>query len=306
MRITVFKIPFLCFLFSNFCMAQFQKALYHEVYPQLPFNVKEVIKYNYQLVAVWHDEYSRTEADESGLTWANQTLSYQRERHLLPAGTFERSAYYTPNNEKLYAYQYNYINNRISAVDEIVFDSLQEEIILFSHVYTYKDTIPFQKVKMFNADKGFRLLYDYLFDKEGRLIRLNITAHGEPKKDASIPIAEKDMMLVLTAYSGDSKTERFYKNMHDLQGSERTQYNENGLLINKKIKDGENKLLLDIIYIYEDDVLMKENHTRYEDKQPFEDKVIYYIYNPNGLLDRILEEKGDLQTVTSFQYFEDY
>ena len=60
------------------------------------------------------------------------------------------------------------------------------------------------------------------------------------------------------------------------------------------------------IYIYEDELLVQENHTKYEDKQPFIDKTIYYRYNPNGLLDKIITEKGELQTISSFQYFEEY
>jgi hypothetical protein len=303
MKITAFNISVFVLLAVQPIMAQ---PNFHEVFPELPFSTEAVGKLNYQLVTVWHEEYKKSEGDEPGLPWANQTFMYQRERYLMPGGILDRSSVYTQENEKLSALQYYYIGKNVSAIDIIRFDTLMNEIIDNSYNFAYKDTIPYQKVKLFHRDKSFRLLYDFMFDKENRLIRLNITAHGEPKKVETLEMAEEDMLMVLIAYSGDSKTKRFYKNMHDLQRSERTQYNDKGLPISTKIKDGENQLIAEVIYIYEDELLVQENHTKYEDKQPFIDKTIYYRYNPNGLLDKIITEKGELQTISSFQYFEEY
>jgi hypothetical protein len=158
---------------------------------------------------------------------------------------------------------------------------------------------------MFNDDKSFRLHYDYLHE-EGKLLRLKVTAHGVPKKENSIKLAEDEMTLLLVAHSGDAKTERYYKNMHELLKSERIQYNEKGFPINKKIRDGDNKLLMDIIYIYEDETLVKEKHTKYENKSPVSEKLIFYVYESNGLLSKIIAEEGDTQRIVNLLYQEEY
>ncbi len=286
--------------------SQFSNAPFYEAYPELPFNLKDVVKNNYQLVAIWHDEYTRSEGDESGIPWANQTISYQKEKHMLQGRFMDRSVFIDSLGNRYSAFQYYYSGKLISAIDELEFDSLQNEIISYSYHYAYKDTIPFQRVKLFNNDKSFRLLFDYMFDKENRLLRTNVTAHGEPLKEESIKKAEKEMDLLLVAHNKDSRTERHYKEMHDLQFSERIQFNEKGLPINKKIKGGKNELIKEIIYVYEDEILSKEIHTRYENKQPYDDKIIYYTFLPNGLPDRIITEKGDYQTVLNYQYYEEY
>lgn len=305
MRIFVFSLT-ICICCNLVCMAQQIDKDDYEVFPTLKFDYKEVAKNNFQLVSVWFDENKKSETDESGIPWSEQLISYQRERHILPAGQLDRSAYYNDKNEKLSAHQYYYIGDKISAIDEIGFDTLQNEIISYSFNFAYKDSFPYQKVKLFKNDKGFRLLYDYLYDKDGKMVRLNVTAHGEPKKEESLKMAEDKLMLLLVAHSKDSKTARFYKNMHDLQLSERIQYNEKGLPINMKLRDGENALLLDRTYVYEDEKLVKEIHTKYKEKSPVAEKLVYYTYHANGLIDRIIEEEGSVQYVWSFQYFEEY
>lgn len=306
MKNTVTKLLFLLLCANLTAFAQIQRAAYSEVYPELPFSVSQLNKFNYQKVVVWYDEFTKGENDESGMPWSNMVKSYQRERHIMPGGQLERSGYYTPENLKLSAFQYYYIGNKISVIDQIGFDSLQNDVVLYSYQFAYKDTIPFQKVKLHSKDKQFRMLYDYLYDAEGRLIREQVTTHGKAKKLETVLGVEDDNVMVLTAYNGDTKTKRFYKNMHDLQKTERIQYNENGQPINTKIKDGQNKLIADIVYSYEGEILVKETHTTNDGTQLVDDKIVHYRYNADGLLEQIITEKGELQTIVSFQYSEDY
>ena len=299
------KIIILFVFLPLFCFAQLQNGTPEPMYPTLPFNLKEAFNHNYRTVSMVYEVYKKTDADESGFPWSNKQSSFQKARFVIQSKELNKITYYDTLNNKLSSLEYSYIDGLLSAIEFFEYDSIQQPVSTHAYNYAYRDSFPFQKVLMFNNDKRFRLLYDYLYDEKGRLVRLNVTAHGEPKKDASIKLAEEEITLMLTAYSGDSKTERYYKNMHELLWSERTQYNEKGLAINKKTRDGDNKLLSDIIYVYEDAVLVKEKHSSYLNKEAMNEKLIFYIYEENGLISKILEEEGDTQRVLNFFYMEE-
>ena len=299
------KITILFVFLPLFCFAQLQNGRTESMFPALPFNLKEVVKNNYRTISLVYEEYKKNDGDESGFPWSNQQISYQKARFMIQSNVMNKISYYDTLNNKISSLEYSYTDSLLSAVEFFEYDSLQQPFSTYAYNYAYRDSFPFQKVLMFNNDKRFRLLYDYLYDEKGRLVRLNVTAHGEPKKDASIKLAEEEMTLMLKAYSGDSKTERYYKNMHELLWSERTQYNEKGLPINKKTRDGDNKLLSDVIYVYENEVLVKEKHTTFLNKEPLSEKLIFYIYEENGLISKILEEEGDTQRVVNLLYMEE-
>ncbi len=288
--------------------AQFSPDPYAEVYPKREFSICDIKEKGYQKVVIWYNEYSRGEKDESGMTWSNYINSYQHQKHVFPAGQLELSTYYYPDGNKIKSYQYYYIGRLISVVDELSFDSMQEESVKFSYQYAYKDTVPFEMVKIYPEDKGFRIMHDYLFDKEGRLIREKVTAHGQLKRLQTLSDEELEISnsMVLAAYQGDSKTLRFYKDQHSLFRTERTQYSEEGLLINTRIKDGEHRLIADIGYSYEGESLVKETHTSFDGTQMVSDKIIHYRYNDEGLLEQKIIEKGEQQIIFSYQYSIDY
>jgi len=303
---TKFSILVLVLFFSHFSNAQLLNGAPEPVFPSLPFDLKGAVNNNYKLVSVVYETYIKTEGDESGFPWKNQVMNYQQARYTIRDNKLEAASFYDTLNRKIYAYECSYIDGLLSAVEYFSFDSMLVAKSNYVFNYAYRDTFPFQKVLMLNEDKKFRLLYDYEHDKDARLIRLNVTAHGEPLKEASIKLAEDELTLLLVAYSGDSKTKRYYKNMHDLHLSEKTLYNEKGLPINTKIRDGDNKLLTDIIYIYEGEVLVKEKHTKYENKVTIGEKQIFYVYESNGLMSKIIEEDGDTQQIVNLLYQEEY
>jgi len=275
------------------------------MFPALPFDLKEAVNNNFRIVSLVYEEYSKSEGDESGFPWSNQQISYQKARFSIQSKTINNISYYDTLNNKISSLEFAHINGLVSGIEFFEYDSLQQPITKYTYNYAYRDSLPMQKVLIFNTDKRFRLLYDYLYDDKGRLVRLNVTPHGEPRKESSVNLAEEELILMLTAYSGDSKTERYYKNMHELLWSERTQYNEKGLAINKKTRDGDNKLISDVVYVYEDEVLVKEKHTIFLNKEIQNEKLIYYIYEENGLISKILEEEGNTQRVMNLLYLEE-
>jgi hypothetical protein len=299
------KIIILTVFLPLFCFAQLENAKPEPMFPSLPFDLKIASENNYRLVSLVYEEYKKAEGDESGFPWSNQLMSFQKARYSIFDKAITNISFYDSLNNKIRSCEYSYIDNDLSVIDFFDYDSIQEPKLKYAFNFAYRDSLPFQKVLMFHEDKRFRLLYDYLYDEKGRLVRLNVTAHGEPQKEYTLGLAEEEMILLLIAYSGDSKTERYYKNMHELLWSERTQYNERGLPINKKIRDGDHKLLTDIIYIYEDEVLVKEKHTSFVNKEAQGEKLIYYVYETKGLISRILEEEGDTQRIMHLMYMED-
>jgi len=296
------NIAIIIVLLPIFCFGQLQNGKPEPMFPALPFDLKEAVNNNFRVVSMVYEEYKKSEGDESGFPWSNQQFSYQKARFTIQNKAINTISYYDTLNNKISSFEYSYIDGLVTGIEFFEYDSLMKPIVTHAYNYAYRDSLPFQKVLMFNTDKRFRLLYDYLCDDKGRLIRLNVTPHGEPKKESSIKLAEEEMVLMLTAYSGDSKTERYYKNMHELVRSERTQYNEKGLAINKKTRDGDNKLISEIIYVYEDEVLVKEKHTSYLNKEVQNEKLIFYIYEENGLISKILEEEGDIQRIVNLLY----
>ena len=312
MKSTVTSIQQLLFtgclllLIGPFSYAQFVKDPYAEVYPERDFSIQQIKEKGFQKVVVWYNEYGREEGDEDGMQWSNYIGGYQCQKHVFPDGRLELSTYYYPTGYKEKAYQYYYLGKKVSAIDQLSFDSLQNEKVKYSYNFVYKDTIPFQKVKLHGNDKQFRIMYDYLFDKEGQLVRLQITPHGQAKKMETLVELEQDNMMILVSYSKDAKTIRYYRDLHDLIRSERTQFTEDGKAINTRIKDGDNLLVADIGYAYEGEFLIKETHTVHDGTQLVEDKVIHYRYNGDGLMEQKIIEKGDQQIIFGYQYSEDY
>lgn len=285
--------------------AQFKKSLYHEAYPELPFSMEDVKKHNYSKIIIWYDEYKKAKDDESGMIWSDKLIDYQFQRHTFIEGKMDRSTWYTPENQRIRTLQYYYIGKNISVIDDITYDSLQNEQVNFNYIYTYKDTVPFQMVKMHSNDKQFRILFDYTFDENGKLKRQQTTTHGVAKKMETVLNAEEDIVMILVDHKNNMSTKRYYKNMSELQKSVKTFVNEKGELFETNIKDGNNKAIHNIKYTYEADKLVLESYSRFNGEQVVTDKKIYYRYNDDGLLEKIITEKENIQTILSLQYYEE-
>ena len=146
----------LVFFFPIFCFAQMEFVETVPLYPTLPFNLKETIKNNFKLVSVVHDVYQKSEGDESGFTWSNQVSSYQYARYIIKDKTLFNASFYDTENDKISSNEYHYIDGLISAIEFSSYDSLQEGKVKYAFHYAYRDSLPYQKVLMFNDDKSFR------------------------------------------------------------------------------------------------------------------------------------------------------
>ena len=286
--------------------AQIVKPQYHEVYPALLFSEEQIKKSGYQKVLIWYDEYLKGPEDQAGFLWNNRIKTYQFQRHNLPGGRIENSITYNEQNDRISAINYYYQEDLIAAIDEISYDSSLKEKIISSSFYTYKDSIPFQKVKTFNQDKGYRLLYDYIFDENGRLLRLQVKPDGRPQKIETILEASNSLIMILADYKKDTKILRYYKNMHELLRTERTQYNEKGFPINTKTLNEKQEMIRDVLYAYEGDQFVKETHLKYVNGQAEVEKTVYIRYNLDGIMEQLVTEIGNKQIVLTLQYYKEY
>lgn len=288
--------------------AQFPKDDYSEVYPERLFSEKQLLAANMHKVVIWYDVNKKGEDDISGVPWfAGNQISFQQQRHILPEDKLGTSTYYKESGDKDFQLKYYYQNGKIGAIDHLVFDSLQEESLLYSYRYAYKGEEPLQMVKLHAQDKSFRLMEEYSFNKDKKLTRKKITTHGRAKKLETVLGMEAENMMQLMAYGKDSKTVRSYQNMHDLVRTERTQYKD-GHPISTKVMDGEQRLLATIGYSYEGESLVKETYTYYNEGREVEkEKIKYFNYDyKTGFIDTIIIEEGETQIVYTFQYTEDY
>jgi len=291
---------------SSWVQGQDLMDTYADVYPTYDFKMQAIKENGYQLLTVWYNEYERKEEDESGVIVGEPIRNYRSEMHLFPDGRIQKSTFYNENNDRLKAYQYYHKGKQVAVIDELRFDTSQNEEILYSYRYVYKGQVPMQKVKLHIKDKSFRLMHDYTFDAKNRLTREKITMHGRAKKIETIQVVEEREQLNLISYATKSKTERIYTTMHDLITSKRSQCTETGQLINTRIKNKDHQVVEDIGYVYEDGVLAEEIHRIWDGTQLVEGRKIYYQYDASGLITQKIIEEGKQQFVYEFQYSKDY
>lgn len=303
------KMFFGIFLLLGITSLQAQNLIdkYAEIYPKREFTIQQIKDQGYQKVVVWQSEYTKGPDDESGMTWSNMEKNFQAQKHVFPDGQFKWSTYYREDMSKEKMYKYYYKGKQIAAIDELEFDSLQDESVRFTYKYAYRGEVPVEKVQLYPKDPNFRVMYAYSFDTTGRMLRKQITGHGQIKRFNSLLDLEEDPHLVLISYTDKATTYRTYRNRHDIIESRRTQFNEDGQLLNTRVKGPEHQVLKDIGYTYSNGQLTKEVHSVLNDEGVLtEDTIIYYLYNDRGLIDQKIIEQGKKQLIFSYQYSEEY
>ena len=125
------------------------------------------------------------------------------------------------------------------------------------------------------------------------------------KKLETVLKAEEDIVMILVDRKNDMSTYRYYKNMSELQKSVRTFVNEKGHCYETTLKDGNNQLIYNIKYQYEADRLFMESYSKFDGVQVVTEKKIYFRYNEDDLLEKIITEKDNVQTILTLQYFKE-
>lgn len=292
------------------CLVGTLQAQHISIFPELPFDLKAAVEKGYSKVSVFVNQNQKGEEDESGYQWSiPYGDGYQMARYSFFDGKMEMETRYLPNGDKEVAWQYNFIGDLLSVIDELHFDSLQEPKHNYSYVFHYDaQGNPFQKVVEFKNERLFRLLYDYSFDKERRPIREKISSTGQITKWDNIKglVPGRQEQITLVEHRSDAKILRIYENMHRNIETHRTIYDLTTRMPQRtEYEDVSHKVQYVVDYDYEESRLTRETRYRPTDdgSEPKKEAVTYYFYDADGLLERKMVEVDNLQTIYSYSYF---
>jgi hypothetical protein len=157
-----------------------------------------------------------------------------------------------------------------------------------------------------DRDLFYQVAQDPNINNEDCIFRSEDPAFGRPQKAETIIEAGKSLNMILADYKKDTKILRYYKNMHELFRTEKTQYNDKGFPINTKTLNDQQQMIKDVLYSYEGDQFVKETHLKYENGQAEVEKIVYIRYNLDGIMEQLVTEIGNKQIVLTLQYYTEY
>lgn len=277
------------------------------IYPALPVEGNTLAQLGFERVTQWYETYQRGETDESGLLWSTPLENYQSMVVLLAANHVEQVTYYKPDNTRLRRLDYYYINGLVSAIDEMHFDSDQNEVLAWTDIYFYESKgTPLQRVRQFPKDKGLRELMEFRFNENNQLTKQKTSYTGAARQPRTLALIETGKQLITWEY-GQVTRRSVYQNYNELIESYEYEFDELQRL--KRVRRyAENRALTHSSeYEYENDKLYRittqlsnQPQATAEDSLPTE--LTYFSYNDNGFIERIIIEQGDLQRVYTYSY----
>ena len=244
--------------------SQAQVALYPDVYPSVPFDLKKATELGNNKCSIWKGTYQKGADDRSGETWSNPIEDYhQYQRYEFIEGKMSFISTYFLSGFKDWSIEYFYKENLVSAVEKLHYDSLQNTSLDFTYVYKYEyDGTPFQRVKMYGyPNKNVRLLDQFEFDSLNRVVRQKTTAVGHsPQMDSLVGLLDKEKRLTVTEYTDSTFARRIYKNMYENTTDEKTFLDENGQAVITQVRNSSGKILFTMDYKYENNQLTQKIH----------------------------------------------
>ncbi|BDS13498.1 hypothetical protein [Aureispira anguillae] len=322
-----------------------QLGMYPEIYPPLPFDLAKVTEFGNNKCTVWKGIYKMDTGDESGSIWSIPIeASHQYQRYVFPDGKMTMISTYVPIGDKQWTMEFFYKQDLLSAIEKLVYDSLQNSKLDFTYAYFYQHNgIPFQRVKMYgHPNKSVRLLDEFEFDSLTRVIRQKTTAVGNsPQMDSLVGLKDKEKRLAITEYTPNAESYQVYQNLYALINDKKTFLDEEGNAVITKVRNSSGKILFTIDYKYEGGRLAKKLHwvmRETERAEPPEEKEFstkkkkkkkktkvqevkvnlpvsppkpeiykleYFAYTEEGLLETHIIEEDGIQTVFEYTYFEE-
>lgn len=285
------------------------------VYPELPFDNDLLSKTEFDRVDIWKEVYQRGADDESGLVWSNQTQIYQVFSAILGDKKVQNITYFAPDNLRLRRFDYYYINGLTSAIDEMQFDEAGKDDLALTNIYFYEaNGKPFQRVRTYPKDKAFREISAFRFDAQGRLIHLKTSYTGSPRHSQTLMRVQTGKELVTTEFSSQAILQNTYQNYNELiRSNDYTLANEKEIATLRSYTNN-NHLHEIASYEYTDGRITKIvaelhhlAHTEAEHSAPnhsadLPKRISYFFYNSAGLIERIIIEQGQEQTVLNYNY----
>jgi hypothetical protein len=260
----IIKWVFLINLVLNVNTAQAQVALYPEVYPSVPFNLKKATELGNNKCSIWKGIYQKGTEDRSGEMWTKPILdAHQYQRYEFIEGKMSLVSTYFQSGFKEWSLEFFYKENLVSAVEKLNYDSLQNTSLAFTYAYKYEhDGTPFQRVKMYgHPNKSVRLLDQFVFDSLNRVVRQKTTAVGySAQMDSLVGLLDKEKRLTVTEYTDSTLARHVYKNMYENTEDKKTFLDETGQAVITQVRNSSGKILFTIDYKYDNNQLTQKIH----------------------------------------------
>jgi hypothetical protein len=162
---------------------------FNTVYPEYPIDVWAAAKAEYTRITQYKEVYHKDEMDESGLVWSIPVENYQSAVWILAGKNVENFTAYTPENQRLRRSDYYYKDGKLSAIDEMRFDTAQKDKLLYTDIYVYEhDGRPFQRVRQYAKDKHLREICSFRFDTQNRLVKSRVEYTGTASKTQTLAL----------------------------------------------------------------------------------------------------------------------
>lgn len=303
----------LVFLLLTTATTYAQQLDYPEIYPTLPFDMAKSMETGNTKTTVWYGTYTKAEGDESGMIWSNPIIeSHQYQRYEYYDGKMQIMTTYLPSGDKKASEEYFYRDGLLSATEVLHYDTLQNPKRAGGWIYLYyKDGRPFQRVKTFGfPNKGVRLLDEFVFNEQNKVIKQKTTAAGRgPDMDSLLNgMKDREVRKVVNRYQDTVlKTQRF-KSLYELQEEAVTRYNEQKQPIQTIVTNTAGEVILGIEYEYSDGInctkkiYWTEEKTETGEKLSGNYKIEYFTFEDGLISTHIIEEDG-VQTVLEYSHF---
>jgi hypothetical protein len=289
---------------------------YVAAYPEMPFDLAAMNAAGYDRLSIWQEEYTRGEGDESGATWSvPKQATYNVFTAILGGKVIQNVTYYAPENVRLRRLDYYYLNGLLSAIDEMHFENGENDDLAWTNIFFYESNgKPFQRVRTYPKDKGFREITSFRFDGQGRLVHQKTAYTGSPRHSQTLLRVQTGRELITTEYLGLSVLQNTYEDYSEILLS-----HEYTLVSPTQIKSSrtytkKNRLHSTATYEYTDGKLTKivselhhlhaeqPEHLNLNADKAVPTQITYFSYDDAGLLSRIITEKGEEQTILNYNY----
>ena len=290
-----------------------QEQTYAEIYPGIPFDMWKSNAASNTKTTVWYGTYTKAEGDEDGVMWSTPIQeSYQYQRYEYFEGKMQLVTTYLPNGDKETTEEYFYRKGLLSATEILTYDTLQNSKQAGGWIYLYyNDGRPFQRVRTFGfPNKGVRLLDEFVFDEQQRVVKHKTTAAGKgPDMDSLLNgMKDRETRKIIKRYSDTTLLTQQFKSLYELQEEAKTTYNTANQPVQTIVTNTAGEIIVGIDYAYENGPLCTKktywtvDNTESEQKVSANYKIEYFTYD-NGLIStHIIEEEG-VQTVLEYTHF---
>lgn len=282
--------------------------------PALPFDEVAIAKTHYDRLTIWQANFQKAEGDAAGQQWSVDKGSFQYAFATFSGKKIQQLTYYAPDMTRLRRQDFYYLQDgqMLSAVDEFLYDDKQEAVLDHTQVFFYQsDGTPFQRTRTFTQEKQLRELTAFRFDDAGRLTQAKTSYTGKASLLSTLQMMTQNKTLQTYERTGAQAQYNVFLNY-----SESTLRKEYTLIGDNTIKElrtygMNNKALTTEAYHYDGEGrisrIEQELHHLPAIEMPDgsrepQRRIIHYFYSEEKLIERIICEQGEQQTIFSFLY----